>query len=784
MCTRKSEVPVLSTRVAARTRLAAMVAAALALAAPGAARAAEPAGGAPARQWEPLGISGGGSMYAPAISPADPRLMLINCDMSAAYLSEDGGRSWRMIHHAQLASNTFCRPAFHPKDPKTVFAASGWWGRLKVSRDGGRTWTETGNLPAGLKGEIAIDPGSPELMLAGAQEGGWRSTAGSVWRSADGGKSWARCDGPKGVPVGFHFDQTSPADRRVCLAATADGVWRSDDGGKSWAEKSAGLPWRGLRSFAGGSSANDKLCALYCALPAKEQDGQYAGGLFRSTDRGETWTSAMGEGLNKDTQAADQWAMGAIAEYQWVLAANAKPLTVYALNTNTGVKPPHHATVYRSDDGGKTWRSTFHPDARFEPTNVELGWRTAGGGQHFQEKPYGAAIGPADPDWLMFCGSMSCFITDDGGKSWRTGHTRRAPAAEKDAPPAWLPNGLVVTTAWHYYLDPFEPRRHYIAYTDIGFARSLDAGGTWLWWDQKTWAPWQNTCYQLAFDPEVKGRLWGAFSNVHDIPNSNIILERHKAEGPGGICLSADFGASWKPANQGLPLAPATAVVLDPKSPKGARTLYAGVFDRGVFKSVDDGQTWKEAGKGLGAPANRRVCRVVLHADGTLFALVTAKRQGGRFLAEGVGLYRSTDGAESWEPVNAARPLLWPKDFTVAAGDSKVIYIGAADADQEAQGGLWRTGDGGKTWQLLARKGPQHFGAYPHPKRAGWIYMTLTEGAPGAGLWLSRDDGKTWTAGEGLPFKNVQRVEFDPADDSVIYVTTFGGSVWRGPAEP
>ena len=60
--------------------------------------------------------------------------------------------------------------------------------------------------------------------------------------------------------------------------------------------------------------------------------------------------------------------------------------------------------------------------------------------------------------------------------------------------------------------------------------------------------------------------------------------------------------------------------------------------------------------------------------------------------------------------------------------------------------------------------------------------MTLTEGAPGPGLWLSQDDGRSWKP-MGLPFANAQRVCFDPADPSVIYVTTFGGSVWRGPAE-
>jgi hypothetical protein len=62
--------------------------------------------------------------------------------------------------------------------------------------------------------------------------------------------------------------------------------------------------------------------------------------------------------------------------------------------------------------------------------------------------------------------------------------------------------------------------------------------------------------------------------------------------------------------------------------------------------------------------------------------------------------------------------------------------------------------------------------------------MTLTEGAPGAGLWLSRDDGRTWQPFAELPFRNVQRITFDPSNAAAMYVTTFGGSVWRGPIVP
>ena len=79
---------------------------------------------------------------------------------------------------------------------------------------------------------------------------------------------------------------------------------------------------------------------------------------------------------------------------------------------------------------------------------------------------------------------------------------------------------------------------------------------------------------------------------------------------------------------------------------------------------------------------------------------------------------------------------------------------------------------------------PQTFGGYFQPKHDIWIYMTLTEDAPRAGLWLSRDNWKTWRAFDEWPFSNIQRVEFDLANDAVIHGTAFGGSVWRGPATP
>jgi photosystem II stability/assembly factor-like uncharacterized protein len=612
----------------------------------------------------------------------------------------------------------------------------------------------------------------PAFMLAGAED--------AVYRSRDAGKTWTRCDGPEGSVLGFNFDRTQEGGS-LAFAATIKGIWRTEDGGSTWADATGDLPSKSVTSFAGGSNPKTKVHILYCTLPRRVTDNKTDTGTYRSLDRGETWQAVTGEGLNLETKAFDEWAMGPVANYYRLVTSDANPERVYAFNSNTGIPPPHHTSAYRSDDAGRTWRPNFQGDPRFPPVNVEPDYITTNDGQYYQEVPLGVAGNPNDPNFLMTVDSGRVYVTRDGGDTWTRGHTRTAQGASP-SDNRWVCNGLVVTSTWNYAIDPFDPKRHFICYTDIGFARSTDAGATWSWWTLKGRPPWTNTTYDLAFDPAVPGKVWGAFSNVHDIPNGNIIWGNHNPNGPGGVCVSTDHGATWTPSNTGLPVAPATSVVVDPRSPKDARVLYAGVFGKGVYRSADGGKTWEDRNRGLGSEENRRVCRVQLHRDGTLFALITGLRKEGKFQSDGVGLYRSRNGGQDWELVNRSQPLLWPKDFTVDPSDSRVLYLGAANVTGQEQSGLYRSVDGGATWKLLARKGSEHFGAYLSPFHKGWIYMTLTEGAPGAGLWLSKNNGASWSPAKGLPFSNVQRVAFDPKRPELVYVTTFGGSVWKGPA--
>jgi photosystem II stability/assembly factor-like uncharacterized protein len=733
-------------------------------------------------RWQSLGMSGGGGMFTPAISPHDPNLMLINCDMSGSFRSVDGGQTWQLLHWRQLTGGTFCTPVFHPTDPNVVFAAyCHEVSSLRISRDRGVTWQPFGSgLPGGLR-LLAIDSGCPRRMLAG--------TTDSVYVSRDGGETWKPASGISGQSLGFHFDQTSPPDRRLTVTATAQGIFRSQDGGLSWVYQGQGWPDFPVVAFAGASNARSRERRLYVWLDAPgESNGQSSRGMiYRSDDGAETWQKIADMPVRAGFEHI----------YHFLLTTDVAPGIVYA------VKPcySNDDTVWRSDDAGIHWRSlafTQKNDPRYnlQDNYVTLtmecsmeGWATLM-----------AAIDPVNPDHLMFDNYISLFISANGGRTWKAGDMIPAPDNPGREAPAlqhrWINNGLVVTNAWNFYIDPFDRRRQYIAYTDIGMARSSDEGATWVW-ERRLGA---NT-YEMVFDPEVPGRLWAAFAKVHDTPNNNTVLCEQPLQGPGCIGYSEDGGLNWKGQNRGLPgpqpydsgymdglAACVYSIVLDPRSPQESRTLYASIWEYGVYRSEDSGQSWHSRSAGLGVPGvNQRVCRVRLHPDGTLFVVITGKMRGGTLMAEGVGLYRSRDAGAHWEKITPGLDVRWLTSFELDPRDSRVVYLAACDdpGRKLQEGGLYKTTDGGLTWNRLTRKSAYHFGAGVNPRNPDWVYMTMAyNNASTAPLWLSRDAGKTWVPFEDYPFCSAQYVTFDPADTKSIYVTTYGASVWKGPAEP
>jgi photosystem II stability/assembly factor-like uncharacterized protein len=345
----------------------------------------------------------------------------------------------------------------------------------------------------------------------------------------------------------------------------------------------------------------------------------------------------------------------------------------------------------------------------------------------------------------------------------------------------WASRGLDVTTAYGVHWDPFDQRRVFLSYTDIGLFRSENGGGSWTGSSRGVPTRWRNTTYWIAFDPEVKGRVWGAFSGTHDLPRPKMWRRTDPDRFQGGVGVSNDGGRSWTPSNAGMPESAITHVLLDPTSRAGARTLYATAYGRGVFKSTDDGRTWtlKNTGLEQRQPFAWRLTRV---DDGTLYLVVARRSERGRIGdADDGALYRSTDGAEHWTRMTLPAGTNGPNGLAVDPADPRRLYLaawGVATPGGDTGGGIFLSTDAGTTWTNVLPQSPHVYDVTIDPRDPAVLYASGFDQA----AYRSSDRGATWARLRGFNFKWGHRVVPDRADARKVYVTTFGGSVWHGPA--
>src|SRR5262249_19899959 len=158
-----------------------------------------------------LGPGGGGAMFNPTVSPHDPNTVLISCDMTGAYITHDGGQSWRMFNLRGVVRFF----VFDPLDPKVMYAqATGLW----RSTDSGETWNLVYPKPAKIKSTVmgsdhwdetlvtdwdpiaaitamAIDPANSKVLYAKGNK-----NPSAFFISRDAGKTWPRQDALPEIP--------------------------------------------------------------------------------------------------------------------------------------------------------------------------------------------------------------------------------------------------------------------------------------------------------------------------------------------------------------------------------------------------------------------------------------------------------------------------------------------------------------------------------------------------------------------------------------------------------
>ena len=187
-------------------------------------------------------------------------LMMVNCDMSAAYISHDAGRNCGMIHHSMLHGCTHCCPVFHPTVRDRIYAVHGGNGEIRVSADAGITWRPLLNKRPPWRNPIQllyVAPDDPDRLFVGAGE--------EVYVSPEGGATWKRCQGIKGKVVGIMANRaavSSATGKKFTFIATSEGIFRSQDLSQDYELCGTGLPQGTVTSFSGG--ARGKVLAPVC----------------------------------------------------------------------------------------------------------------------------------------------------------------------------------------------------------------------------------------------------------------------------------------------------------------------------------------------------------------------------------------------------------------------------------------------------------------------------------------------------------------------------------------
>ena len=258
----------------------------------------------------------------------------------------------------------------------------------------------------------------------------------------------------------------------------------------------------------------------------------------------------------------------------------------------------------------------------------------------------------------------------------------------------------------------------------------------------------------------------------------------------GGIWRTTDAGVTWTPIFDQQSIASIGALAVAPSNPK---VLYAGTGESdiradlssgdGVYKSQDGGATWKN----IGLRDSRQISRILVDPRNADIVYVAALGHAYGPNDER-GVYRSTDGGNTWVRVLDKGPTIGASDLAMAAAAPNVLFAGTWNAHrppwstyaplQGPGGGLYRSTDSGVTWTQLTGHGlPEGdwgrvgVAVAPNGKR---VYALLDAGKK-SGLYRSDDGGDTWSLANGDPRLTSRAWYFnwitvDPGNPDVIYV--------------
>ncbi|MFN0035439.1 MAG: T9SS type A sorting domain-containing protein, partial [Saprospiraceae bacterium] len=412
------------------------------------------------------------------------------------------------------------------------------------------------------------------------------------------------------------------------------------------------------------------------------------------------------------------------------------------------------------------------------------GWSGHGGDKNWGwgETCFGISVAPYNSDKVLFSDFGFVHVSDDGGLFWNqayvdhfSDHPHGSPTPKREN---YKSNGLENTTCWqvHWHDDD----ELFAVFSDIGMIRSDNAGLDWGF----TYSGMSvNSVYRVV-EYLSTSQFFAAASGIHDMYQSTRLADAQldANDASGKIYFSANTnGDTWAVFHDfGHPV---FWIALDHTQPL---SLYASVVHYGGGGSAMKGGIWQWNGAWTQLPAPPRTeghpASIVVLNDGKVACTFSGRRNAAGAFTASSGVFLYDPATNTWADRSHPDMFYWTKDIVIDPSDpdQNTWYVGVFSGwggAPNGKGGLFRTTDRGLHWTKLTGSQFDRVTSLTfNPQNLQKAYLTTET----QGLWVSSNMGAAvpdWNLVESYPFRQPERVFFNPHKPSEMWVTSFGNGL-------